>query len=447
MKKLNIVVILLFISVTSISQTLTLQECKELALENNKVLKKSQLKLDASEKIKKNAFTNYFPTISASATAFKSSKDFLDIKTDAMDLPVYDGNLANLSTATQFAYVPPISIQTLDYANTAMVTAVQPLYAGGRIRIGNKLAELNGEVTQSQYNLTKSEILVTTEDYYWNLVALNEKIITLKNYEKLLKELQKEVGDFYDAGLVKKSDLLKVQLELNKIEGNKLKLTNGTEILKMAFSQHLGKPYTENFNVKDSLTTILPPQNYYAETGVALKNREEFKMLNKAVEAEELQKKMTNGELLPQLAVGVGGMYLDMIDQDNTYGLAFATVSIPISNWWGGIYKKQEHKIKIDIAKNNLAQNSELLQLQMSKTFRDLMEAYKQIEIAQTSVNQAVEYQKEMEDNYDAGITSLSDLLEARAISQEAKDAFIDSKTTYKITIANYLLAIGETQF
>lgn len=170
-------------------------------------------------------------------------------------------------------------------------------------------------------------------------------------------------------------------------------------------------------------------------------------MLNKAVEAEELQKKMTNGELLPQLAVGVGGMYLDMIDQDNTYGLAFATLSIPISDWWGGIYKKQEHKIKLDIAKNNLAQNSELLQLQMSKTFKDLMEAYKQIEIAQTSVNQTVEYQKEMEDNYNAGITSLSDLLEARAISQEAKDAFIDSKTTYKITIANYLLTIGETQF
>jgi outer membrane protein TolC len=415
-----------------------------LAIENNKRLKESQLKLEASEKIKKNAFAKYFPTVSASATAFKSSKDFLDIKTEAMDLPVYDGNLAHLEGATQFAYVPPISIQTLDYANTAMVTAVQPLYAGGRIRTGNKLAELNGDVTQSQYNLTKSEILVTTEDYYWNLVALNEKTITLKNYEKLLKELLKEVGDFYDAGLVKKSDLLKVQLELNKIEGNKLKLTNGTDILKMAFSQHLGKPYSDNFNVKDSLTSILPPQNYYAETGLALKNREEYKMLNKAIEAEELQKKLINGELLPQLAVGVGGMYLDMMDQDNTYGLAFATLSIPISDWWGGAFKRQEHKIKIEIAKNNLDQNSELLQLQMSKTYKDLMEAYKQIEISQTSVNQAAEYQKEMEDNYDAGLTSLSDLLEARAITQQAKDAFIDSKTKYKITIAKYLQAIGK---
>jgi outer membrane protein TolC len=447
MKKLSIIITLLFFSIASIGQTITLSTCKELAIENNKRLKESQLKLDASEKIKKNAFTKYFPTVSAAATAFKSSKNFIDIKTEAMNLPVYDGSLANVGAATQFAYVPPISIQTLDYANTAMVTAIQPLYAGGRIRTGNKLAELNGVVTQSQYNLTKSEILVTTEDYYWNLVALNEKTITLKNYEKLLKELLKEVGDFYDAGLVKKSDLLKVRLELNKVEGNKLKLTNGTDILKMAFSQHLGIPYTENFNVQDSLTTIVHPQNYYAETGSALQKREEFKMLNKAVEAEELQKKMTNGEFLPQLAVGVGGMYLDMIEQGNTYGLAFATVSIPISEWWGGIYKKQEHKIKIDIAKNSLEQNSELLQLQMSKAYKDLTEGYKQIDIAKTSLNQAVEYQKEMEDNYNAGITSLSDLLEARAITQETKDTYIDSKTKYKIAIAKYLLTIGETQF
>ena len=83
----------------------------------------------------------------------------------------------------------------------------------------------------------------------------------------------------------------------------------------------------------------------------------------------------------------------------------------------------------------------------MSKAYKDLTEGYKQIDIAKTSLNQAVEYQKEMEDNYNAGITSLSDLLEARAITQETKDTYIDSKTKYKIAIAKYLLTIGETQF
>ena len=59
MKKLSIVAILLFFGATSIAQTLTLNACKELALENNKRLKESQLKLEASGKVRKNAFTKY----------------------------------------------------------------------------------------------------------------------------------------------------------------------------------------------------------------------------------------------------------------------------------------------------------------------------------------------------------------------------------------------------
>ncbi|HEY9222071.1 MAG TPA: TolC family protein [Lutibacter sp.] len=443
MKKLSIVITLLFFSSSLIAQSLTLDSCKVLALENNKRLKESKLKVEASEKVKKDAFTKYFPTVSTSGFAFKSSKNFLDIKTEAMDLPVYDGNTANLEMATLYAYVPPISIQTLDYANTAMITAIQPLYTGGRIKNGNLLANLNEEVTQYQFNLSRDQVLVTTEEYYWNLVGLNEKKVTLQDYEKLLQRLLKEVGDLYDAGLTKKSDLLKVKLELNKVEGNKLKLLNGTEMLKMVFCQHVGIPYSENVSIKDSIILLSPPESYYTDTNLALKNRQEYNMLNKAIEAEELQKKMTRGEYLPQLAVGVGGLYLDAYEQENSYGLAFATLSIPISDWWGGSYKLQEHKIKIDIAKNNLAEKSELLQLQMSKAYRDLTESYKQIDIAKTALTQSLEYQKELEDNYEAGITSLSDLLEARAMSQQAKDALIDAKSQYKIKISYYLLSVG----
>ncbi len=445
MKILKISIFLLFSLVTFpvLAQNITLLKCKELALKNNKTLKESRLKLEASEKVKQNAFTNYFPKVNASAFAVRSSDYLLDIQTPEMNLPVYDGNPANIGTATQFAYVPALSIQSLDYANTAVVTAIQPLYAGGQIKNGNKLANLGMEINQLQLNLSTDQILATTEDYYWKLVALKEKQSTLKSYKKLLLTLQKEVQDYYDAGLVNKSDLLKVKLELNKIEVNKLKLDNGTEMLKMVFSQHIGIPYKESINVNDSIVSLLPPESYFMEAKMALANRQEYKMLNRAVEAEVLQKKMTKGEYLPQLAVGVGGLYLDAYEQDNSYGLAFATLSIPISDWWGGSFKLQEHEIKIKIAKNNLDEKSELLQLQISKAYKDLIISYKQINIAKTSLKQSFEYQKELEDTFDAGITNTSDLLEARALTQQARDILIDVKSQYKIKVANYLLVVG----
>ena len=448
MKKIILYIILglILVGVPLRAQNIKLDSAKVLALENNNRIKDAEFKLKASEKAKESAFTNYFPKVEASGFALRSSDYLLDIQTPEMNLPVYDGNPANLPNATQFAYVPSLNIQSLDYVNTAMVTATLPIYAGGRIRNGNNLAQLGVEINQDQLNLSTDQVLTTTEGYYWNLVALNEKKITLHNYEKLLLRLQKEVQDYYDAGLINKSDLLKVKLELNKIEVNKLKLDNGIEMLKMVFCQHIGIAYNQSFNVNDSIVSILPPEFFFITTDKALENRNEYKMLNKAIEAEELQKKMTRGEYLPQFAIGAGGMYLDAFEQNNSYGLAFATLSIPISDWWGGSKKLQEQDIKIEIAQNNLEDKSELLQLQMTKSYKDLLISYKEIEIAKTSLKQSLEYQKELEDTFDAGITSTSDLLEARALSQEARDALIDAKIQYKINIANYLLTVGRTK-
>ena len=446
MKKiiLNTVLVLTLFSAPLFAQNITLDSSKVLALENNKHLKASRLNVEASKKVKKNAFTKYFPIVSANAAAFRSSDYLLDFETPEMNLPVYDGNPANIPGATQFAYVPSLNLQMLDYVNGASITATQPIYAGGRIRNGNKLASLGIEISESQLNLSTYQVLVSTEEYYWNLVALKEKKLTLSSYDQLLKTLQKEVGDFYEAGMVNKSDLLKIKLEINKIEANRLKLDNGIEILKMVYCQHLGIPYDQSIEVSDSIININSPESYFVEPSVALNNRQEYYMLNKAVDAEKLQKKMARGEYMPQLALGVGGLYLDIFEESNGYGIAFATLSIPISNWWGGSYKLQENEIKIKIAQNNLDEKSELLQVQIFKAYKDLTESYQQIDIANVSLEQSIEYEQEVKNNFDAGISSTSDLLEARAQTQKAKDDQIDVKSQYRIKLANYLLVVGK---
>ena len=66
------------------------------------------------------------------------------------------------------------------------------------------------------------------------------------------------------------SDLLKVKLELNKIEVNKLKLDNGTEMLKMVFSQYIGIPYNKTMSLNDSIVSLLPPESYFVETKIRI---------------------------------------------------------------------------------------------------------------------------------------------------------------------------------
>lgn len=439
MNKIKYILSIAFLaSKVAFGQTLALDSCKSLALQNNRELKNAQLDLEASKQVKKEAFTKYFPKLRADAFAMRATDYMLKQDIPQMNLPVYDGNPMNLLTPTQFAYFPGMEIKALDYTNVATVSAVQPIFAGGRIYNGNKLANLGVAIKEDKLQLSSEEVLMQTENYYWQIVTLKEKRKTLNSYQNLLENLYQDVRVSFDAGLVQKSDLLKIQLKLNELNANKLKLENAIVLSKMAFCQHLGIAYNANFDLTDSLDINEIPESVYTNYNQALLNRNEYSMLNKAVEAEGIRKKMAIGESLPQISVGVQGLYLDVFEQQNTHGILFATVSIPISAWWGTAHKIKEQKIKMEMAQNNLKQKSELMLLQMEKSVKVLNESFRQIAIAQSSVKQAKEHLKVVGDNFKAGVVSTSDLLEAQLMFQQAENQLLEAKYDYKIKLLMY---------
>lgn len=444
MQKLIYITLFILMQVSVFAQVLSLDSCKSLALENNKKLKEAHLELAAAEQVKKEAFTHYFPKIDAAGAAMKSSKSFIEIDIPAMNLPVYNGNPATLPAATEFAYFPGMSMELLDYANAASIIAIQPIFAGGRIYYGNQLASLGIEVSDLNILLSTDEIILNTEYYFWSMMSLKEKKQTLFSYREMLTQLKKDAEIAENAGLIHQSDLLKIKLELTKIQAKELQLDNGLAMLHMTLAQHIGIQYSDSLEfITDDLFLETPSITNAPSQGL-VENRAEYKMLNKAVEAELLQKRMARGDHLPQLAVGVQGLYLDVLENQNTYGLAFATLKIPISSWWGGAHELKEHEIKIDMAKNKLEESTEMMNLQIEKSYKDLNESYQQIEVAQVSVAQAEEHFKVIEDHFKAGLIKTSDLLEARALLQESTDYLWDAKAQFKIKQASYLQAIAQ---
>ena len=152
---------------------------------------------------------------------------------------------------------------------------------------------------------------------------------------------------------------------------------------------------------------------------------------------------MALGEYLPQVALGAMGYKYDMMNTTSSNALAFVTVSVPISDWWGGSHKMKEKQYKIEQASNKLEETAELLSLQIEQARNELNETYFQIKTNQVSIDQAKENLKVMSDNYQAGVSSMSDLLEAQAMYQEAQNQYTDAVCAYKIKEANYLSATG----
>lgn len=434
-----------FATFNSNAQTsLSLDSCKTLAIENNYKIKSAVNEVTQSEQVKKNAFTNYFPKVSAGFSAVKMNDYLIKASTPEMNLPVYDGNMANLASATQFAYVPPITLNLIDYMNVGMVMAAQPVYTGGRILNGNRLAGAGYEISKEKEAMTTTEVFVKTEELYWTVITLNEKLITLDSYLQLLNTLNHDVSVALKAGLVQRTDLLKVQLKQNDLEVNRMKLTNGIVLSKMALCQHIGIPYDSSLVLSSKVTMAEVPEVCLVNSNEAVTSRNEYKMLEKAVNAEELQRKMLLGEYLPQVSVGVAGIYTDVQNNTNNNAMAFATITIPISDWWGGSYKLKQSRAKIENANYRLTESTELMVLQITQIRNELNENYFKITNAKKSLEQAQENLKVTDDNYKAGIVGMSDLLEAQSVHQGALDNLIEAQCNYQIKKAKYMQAINK---
>ncbi len=447
MKKILCILLIALYCINPIfaQKVLTLEDCKKLALQNNFKGKNSKLEIQASQQIKNSAFTNYFPNISAGGMMWNAQKNLMEMNMKGGDLPVYDGNPANLGNATQFAFFPSSTIGLLKKGTVGYINAVQPIYVGGRILNGNRLAALSEEVSEFKDKLTKDEILLKTEEQYWLIVSLDEKSKTVAKYEELLSRLLSQVQDAEKSGLVLKNDVLKVKLKLSEIQLNKSKLENGKKLATLAFCQHIGITYDSTMILNDELKIIDLPQSIYVNKNEALKSRTEYSLLEISVVAEKLQTNMKLGEYLPQVGVGLSAMYMKFDENDGrTLGLVFGTVSVPISNWWGATYELEGRKIKEEIAENNLKDNSGLILLQIEKTWQDLTDAYKQYQLSEESKAQAEENLKVNEDSYKNGITTVSDLLEAQALLQNTQSQVIEAKANYLVKKITYLKATGK---
>ena len=161
------------------------------------------------------------------------------------------------------------------------------------------------------------------------------------------------------------------------------------------------------------------------------------------MEASKLQVRMETGKNLPTIAVGAGYNYHDLLDKGQSFGMIFATVSVPISGWWGGSHAIKQKKIEQRKAMEQQADNAQLLVIGMQHAWDNLVEAREQLSLAELSIVQAEENLRINRDHYNAGINKMSDLLEAQLLYQQACDKRTDAFADYQNKVIAYRQAVG----
>ena len=446
MKKSILIIGLFFLTHGAFSQSvdsirLSVQDCIEMALENNIELKNSQLEIDKARATKQEAQAEYFPTVSAQALAFDALNPLVTVGIDDLGnaqlrqilYSLYAEYGANLGLDKEYSFVQNGIVLN------AMAT--EPVYAGGRIRNGNRLAQLGIEAAEYQTNVKENEVRLQTETLYWQIVSLQEKVATLDQLDRLLDTLDKDLAGAIDAGLAMPTDQYKLRVKQNESRLNRKRLTDGITLLKMALAQTIGAE-GQTMVLSDTLGLETAPAAYYRLAAEAVAQRNESRLLDLSLQAEDLKKKITLGETLPSLLVGGSTSYHTVFEHSKPNAMVFAVLQVPITDWHKTALKLKQHDLDTERAENTRRDLTEKMEMQTDQAWFNLEQSWLRITMAQTALSDAEANLKITEDYYEAGLVALSDVLEAQTLLKQSRDELTDSQVQYRLNLITYQLLV-----
>ncbi len=429
-------------------QSYSLQQCRDTALALNKTLKNSGFQIDEAQANKKAAFTNFLPTFEANASTL-IVPDMENIGMSGGFLPTANSleeAQQGIYSGTSNVYSPGFSLDMDELIySTADITVSQAVYAGGKIRNSNKIYDKALEISQENYTLNKNLIIEDIDRAYWTAVAVKESHKLANAYIKLLSELEEQLTDSYELGLTPRSDLLQVRVQKNEAQLNEIKVRNGLKLAKMQICQIMGI----NIQTKIVLTDTILSQSIMPDTLAsipkALGQRQELSILSRQIEISELQRKIVQADFLPQIGVGASYSYAhvnDLID-GSWNSMISGQINIPIFHWRESKHKIKAARLKSQQVEMQKADASDLISLEVSRSITLLEESLEAINLSHKSLAEAEESLEETQIGYDAGLNTITQVLDAQASWQNAKTNLIRSLANFEIAKASYKRSIG----
>lgn len=432
---------------------LTVGDCRNLALQNNVKVRNASLDVLAAKAQKGEAFAEYFPKVSINAFGYYAFDPMLEIGVkDILGDSDMANNINSIVEQVARAYgIAPV-YSTMKQGYSATVSVMQPVFAGGRIVYGNRLAALGVEAAGLQNSLQQRKSVEEVEKDYWQVVSLEEKMKTVQSVRKMLDNLEKDVDAAVDAGLATETDRLQLQLKQNEMRATQSRLKGGIRLAKMNLCNAIGVeytpystigadslPYIDSIEFADDLSRLEEPSFYWKDESEIVVSREESRLLDISVKAKQMERRMVLGEVLPQVGVGVSYGYNDLMFSDARFnGAVYATLQIPITDWGKYSRKMQRYDYQLQKARNEKDYLDAQLLLQVRQQWLDLTVSWEQAKVAEESVSAAESVVRQMENRYRAGLVPVSELLEAQTALQQSADALVDARIAYRNAVAAY---------
>lgn len=480
------------LTATSGAQTyLSLDSCKAMALRNNKQLNISRLSKEVAKNLRKAARTKYLPKVDAMGGYLYTSKQISIIsgrQRQALgSLGTSLGSQAQASVSDMLSALTQQGILTPDQAEqlggalsqtgqslgqagnklgqevadafdtdtrhmwAGAVMVRQPIYMGGAIKAANKIADIGESMADDDLDLKRQATLYGVYQAYWTTVSLEQKRNLALSYKELVGKLSQDVKKMITQGVATKADGLRVDVRVNEADMQLTQVVNGLSLSKMLLCQLCGLPLNEDIQLTDSAegkgnTSALTLDNSADST---FSDRPEIRLLEHSIAISEQTTNLIRAGNLPKVSL-VGGYMTTNPSVYDGFRRRFSGVwnvgviiQVPIWDWFDTTYKIRASKAATNIAKMELSDAREKVELQVTQSQYKMREAQKRLAMASQNIKSAEENLRCANLGFREGVMGITEVMEAQTAWQLAQSQKIDAEVEVKLSELSGAKALG----
>ena len=435
---LGIVVTLSFAGQARAQRVLTLDSCRSLAKEHSRTLQQKDEEIKAAHAKKQQVMTNFFPQVAARGVYLHMQKELHLID---WDKPL--GHL-NFLIPERLRHLGTVDLRNLWVGN---VTAIQPLFLGGKIISGYKMASLAERLQGELRQTAETEVETKLDETYWQVVSLRSKERLLDQLVRLLEQTVRDVDASIDAGVATKADGLSVRTKLSEAEVKRSQVVNGLELSRMLLADLCGLSEDEPFTLAEEghlqellLSTQTAPIARDEDTEAAIERRSEIRSLRLVDSIYSKRINMESASLFPKL-YGVASYSTTNPNSFQGQKKEFAgqyylglMLEVPISDLFSGTFKRRQAKAEHRVKQLELAEARSKINLQIKQALRTADDARRAYTTALSAVKMAEENMRYAKAGNDEGVIPLLNYTMAQTAWMSAQDGLIDAQIRVLLT-------------
>lgn len=476
----------------------SLQKCRELALQNNRQLKISNMTVDVAENTRKAAKTKYLPRVDALAGYQHFSREISLLSDDQKNtlsnlgtntFGQLGGQIGqNLSSLAQQGVLSPQVAQQLGQllsnvstpltqagnnigqsindafrSNTKNVYAGgivvnQPIYMGGAIKAANDMAAIGEQVAQNNISLKRQLVLYGVDNAYWLAISLKKKEALAIRYRNLAQKLNEDVKKMIREGVATRADGLKVEVAVNTADMQIARIQSGVSLAKMALCELCGLDLNGDIQLSDEREADLPPtpstqfDNYIIPASDSTRlneTRPELRLLQNAVDMSKQNTKLLRSLYLPHILL-TAGYSVSNPNLFNGFQKRFTdlwnigvTVQVPVWTWGENKYKIRASRTATSIAQLEMDDVRKKIDLEIEQNRLRLKDANKQLATSHKNMAAAEENLRCANVGFKEGVMTVTEVMAAQTAWQTSRMAIIDAEISVKLAQAGLQKALG----